>query len=104
MIGIERLRQGLRWDKNAPISPPNRPKVRIQEHCINMINAFAMSNFMPPSARDPSVLPERLSEKYKDFRDVARYMVLYPYTMPDHGELSYITESALEQENSSEDW
>ncbi|MEE8522142.1 MAG: hypothetical protein V3S83_12345 [Gemmatimonadota bacterium] len=104
--GIERLRQGLRWDRSQPLSPLNRPKIRIVNTCHNMIAAFAMSNFMPPVARDPDLLPEKLAEKFKDFRDVARYLRLYPFLAPwmlAH-DYSYINQVDLERENDDSEW
>lgn len=76
-IGIGRIRELLRWDSRAPLSTLNRPKLRIESHCINTINTLSMSNFAPPG-RDKHKLDEKLAEKYKDARDCLRYIVVYP--------------------------
>lgn len=76
--GIQAIREALRWDRSSPPSPINQPKLRVFAPCINTINSLALSNYVPPSLRDPDVLPERLLESYKDFRDALRYLILYP--------------------------
>lgn len=76
--GIERIRELLRHDRNAPLSPLNCPKLQVFSTCVNSKLALEQSNFAPPSARDPDVLPEKLLELFKDFRDCIRYLALYP--------------------------
>ena len=76
--GIERIRGLLRWDRKSPLGPANRPKLQVQRHCINSIEALSMSNFVPPNVREIMILPEKLQELYKDFRDCIRYGILYP--------------------------
>lgn len=76
--GIERIRGLLRWDRHEPLGPGNRPRLQVQRHCINCVAALQRSNFAPPNARDNLILPEKLTELYKDFRDCIRYGVLYP--------------------------
>lgn len=104
-IGIERVRQLLRWDRKSGLSVLNRPKLRVMRKCPNVISALSLSNFAPPGTRDPDILPEKLLERHKDARDCVRYLVLYPFmpynSNPD--ELSYISPRELEEEN-SEDW
>jgi len=106
-IGIARIREMLRWDNKASLSPLNRPKLRVCSNCINTINALALSNFVPPSLRDPEILPEKLAEKNKDFRDALRYLILYPKLIdPDGGYMGYITPKDLAEVNypSENDW
>ena len=57
-----------------------------------------MSNFVPPGARNIDVLPEKLIESFKDFRDALRYALLVgrPWTEELPG---YITEEELERSN-----
>lgn len=104
--GIERIRAALRFDRSAPISVLNRPRLRVAANCINTINALQLSNFVPPSARDPENLPEKLNEKYKDFRDCLRYGILYPFIPMDGAEdgWSYLSDRDFEAANHAEDW
>lgn len=101
-IGMEKLRQMLSWDKEAPLSPTNRPSLRVRASCINTINALAYSSFAPSKMADK--LDEKLAMKYKDARDALRYLVLYPWvpnSKPDH--YSYVDEDTLLREN-DENW
>lgn len=75
--GIQLIRSLLRWDRNASLSPLNRPRLQVFNTCQNTINALALRNFVPPQAKDPQVLPEKLLEAYKDFCDALRYGLLY---------------------------
>jgi len=101
-IGIEKIRQMLRWDRSRPLSPGNRPKIRVRANCKNVINALAYSSFA--SSRDPDALNEKMAEKYKDARDALRYLVLYPFIPHFHpDQYSYITERDLRQSNDT-DW
>lgn len=75
--GIELIRRLLRWDRNSPLSPLNRPRLTVFNTCINTINTLALRNFVPPQAKDTQVLPEKLQEAYKDFCDALRYGLLY---------------------------
>ena len=99
--GILRLRDLLSYDKTQELSPTNQPKLKIQEHCINTIETFARSNFMPPDIRNPDVLPEKLKEYLKDFRDTARYLVLAdrPWQRDGADGLGHITEEDLLADN-----
>lgn len=100
--GIERIRGLLSFDRHSPLTELNRPKLRIMDHCINTINTLAFSNFKPPSPREQDVLEEKLKEKYKDFRDNLRYLILYPYLSPEASSYdSYITDEDLASWN---DW
>lgn len=74
--GIELIRDMMRWDVKSPLGPLNRPKLRVFEGCLNTILALKNSTFAPPNARDPAVLPEKLRETFKDFRDALRYGLL----------------------------
>lgn len=76
--GVERIRSLMRWDRKAPLSPPNVPRLRVQRHCVNVIASLSQWNFAPPSVRDALELPERLQEAWKDHADALRYAVLYP--------------------------
>jgi hypothetical protein len=82
--GIERIRGLLRWDKMQPLGGLNVPRLQVNADCTNTINSLALSNFVPPNAKDNLILPEKLQELYKDFRDCLRYGVLVwrPYLGP----------------------
>jgi hypothetical protein len=97
--GIEKIRQLLRFDRNAPISPLNCPKLQVKANCINSINALRLSNFKPASMRDPDQLDEKTLQKFKDARDCIRYLALQPVHMGTSDSWSYIEEHALEEEN-----
>ncbi len=98
--GIQRIRELLWWDKESPISILNRPKLQIFTGCQNSINSLLNSNFVPPSQRDSNVLPEKLLETYKDFRDNMRYLVLYPTPFKgDASKLAYLSEEARAEAN-----
>lgn len=107
-IGIERLRQMLRWDKSAPLSPLNVPLLRLRDDCINAQNALRLSNFKTPSLLDPDNLEEKMLARFKDARDCLRYLALYPKMGLNllNEEWSYIPSSELEQENAyvDPDW
>jgi hypothetical protein len=98
--GILRLRELLAYDKRAPLSVLNCPKLQIRANCINSILAFADSIFMPPSARAKDELPDTLHERYKDFRDCARYGVLanFPLVMSTKAS-GYINEDDWNSQN-----
>jgi hypothetical protein len=101
--GINELRRLMRWDRTSPLSELNRPKLQVFNTCKNTIDCLALSNFVPPAMRDPDVLPEKLLEAEKDFRDCLRYGVLYDRPSPGSFEVTgYINEDDLEQWNS--DW
>ena len=93
--GIQLIRSLLAWDKNAPISAFNQPKLVVQEHCINTIAALERSTFVPPAVRDPTILDESLSENYVDFRDCVRYGVLIPLLWDSGTSDGYIDEREL---------
>ena len=103
-IGIEKLRSMLRWNKKEPLSPWNRPKLRVRANCLNTINALAYSSFM--ASRDPDVLPDKMAERYKDARDALRYLVLFPWIPSSafDGDLSYIDDDTLKRENTDDYW
>lgn len=103
-IGIERIRQMLSWDRSKPLSPHNRPKLRVNARCKNIIAALAYSSFS--SSRDPDVLPEKMAERYKDARDALRYLILFPWIPEDvHGDsYSYIDDETLRRENTDDWW
>ncbi len=105
-IGIERLRQLLRYDLHSPLSPTNVPKLRIAAHCINSLNALRLSNFKPPSLLDPDRLEEKLLEKYKDARDDLRYLALYNKggLSRDSADWHYIDPDLFQEENNENDW
>lgn len=98
--GIEEIRRLLRFDRSCPVSALNRPKLMVMKNCVNTVNSLSMSNFVPPDKRDPTVLPEKLLESFKDFRDNLRYLVLYPrpYTGNTEG-MGYISEQELDAHN-----
>lgn len=103
--GIEKIRQLLYWDKSQPLSPTNRPRLRVKRRCINVINALMHSTFVPPGARTPDSLPEKLAEKFKDSRDCLRYLTLYPYIPPfgtKDASSGYISEEDLIKENNED--
>ncbi|MEE8385182.1 MAG: hypothetical protein V3S01_04640, partial [Dehalococcoidia bacterium] len=101
-IGIEKMRQMLSWNKRQPLSPWNRPKLRVNARCKNVISALAYSSFA--ASRDPDVLPEKMAERYKDARDALRYLILYPW-VPDSAEnYSYIDDETLRRENTDDWW
>lgn len=100
-IGIQEIRKQLRWDRTSCLDDRlNRPNLRVFDTCINSINALSMSNFVPPGARNIDILPEKLLETFKDFRDCIRYGLLVgtPW-VGDPDEISYITEKELERSN-----
>lgn len=88
--GIQVIRDLLAWDKHAPLSPMNRPRLVVQEHCTNVISMLEKSVFVPPNARDPQLLKEELTEAWKDPRDALRYGVLYPVIFRQQFEGGYI--------------
>lgn len=96
--GIEKIRALLRWDRQSPLGPGNAPRLRVQRHCQNSIAALAQSNFVPPNARDTLLLPEKLTEIYKDHRDCIRYGVLYPRPAREPV-LEYISSPAMKVQN-----
>jgi len=101
--GIAAIRNLLQWDKTYPLSPTNRPKLVVQEHCINTIAALARSQFK--SNADPDVLPEDVKEAYKDFRDTLRYIVLSDKPVErfsGNSNLGYLSEQDLLEENDPE--
>jgi hypothetical protein len=97
--GIQEIRNLLAYDKHAPLSELNRPKLRIQEHCTNVIKMMEHSVFVPPNARDPEILGEKLTEAYKDPRDCLRYGALYPVIFNHQYADGYIQQSELDQED-----
>jgi len=99
-IGIDRLRQLMRWDRSSALSAVNRPKLQVFSTCKNTINALSMSNFVPPPSRDPMLLPEKMLEHYKDHRDCLRYLILYNRPYLGGEKLSYVSESAFSTSNS----
>jgi len=82
--GIQAIRDLLGYDKHAPISEFNRPKLQIQENCTNVIAMMEQSMFVPPNARDTQRLDEKTKEDWKDPRDCLRYGVLFPILMDTH--------------------
>lgn len=94
-IGIQAIRDALSYDKHAPISELNRPRLQVQERCINAIDALEKSTFVPPNARDPTLLDEKTTDHWKDPRDCIRYGILFPVTFGDTDTLSYISEKEL---------
>jgi len=100
-IGIQLVRELLRFDRGAPISPLNIPKLRVRASCINTINALRLSNFKAPSLLDPEKLEEKVNERYKDARDCLRYLCLYNRQgigVTDDS-FTYIEDSAREEDN-----
>lgn len=101
-IGIGKMREMLYWDHNAPLSTINRPRLRVMNNCRNTIRAMSMSNFS--AGKDPDKLDEKLTEKFKDFRDTLRYLVLYPIITPGQGRGGgYLSQDDLDNWNSP-DW
>jgi hypothetical protein len=74
--GIQLIRDYLKWDTNSPLSDLNRPRLRIFAPCQNSILALQKSIYVPPNHKDRVVLPEKLRENFKDFRDAIRYGLL----------------------------
>lgn len=106
-IGIDRVRQLLRFDRSSPLSQLNRPRLQVCSNCINAIASLHLSNFVPPQLKSPDVLPEKTQEVYKDFRDCIRYAVLYPVILDFDGDfMGYIDPKELEKENypDEDDW
>jgi hypothetical protein len=100
--GIQAIRNLLSWDKHAPISELNSPKLVVQEHCTNTIAMLEKSTFVPPNARDPQILKEELTEAWKDPRDCLRYGVLYPVIFHDLYQDGYIPQDDLDREDEYE--
>jgi hypothetical protein len=100
--GIQVIRNLMAWDKHAPLSELNRPKLVVQEHCINTITMLERSVFVPPNARDPQILKEELTESWKDPRDCLRYGVLYPVMFSHMYQDGYITQEELLREDEYE--
>jgi hypothetical protein len=99
--GIQLIRDLLAYDKHAPVSEMNRPKIAIQEHCTNVITMMEQSLFVPPAARDPMRLEEKLTEEWKDARDCLRYGCLYPVLFNSHHD-GYISVADLSREDEYE--
>jgi hypothetical protein len=99
--GIEEVRRLLKYDRTTELSVLNRPKLQVFTHCRNTLLSLAESNFVPPGSRDPDILPEKLLETHKDFRDNLRYIVLYdrPLRLSAGSSSGYISERDLEDYN-----
>lgn len=100
--GINAVRQALHWDRHAPLSEVNRPKLVVQEHCTNSIAALEKSVFVPPDVRDPQILKEALTEAWKDPRDCIRYGTLYPVLFTGLCDDGYIPLDELTREDDYE--
>ncbi len=100
--GIQLVRNLMAWDKHAPVSPVNQPRLVVQEHCTNTIAMLEKSTFVPPNARDPMILKEQLTELYKDPRDCLRYGCLYPVIFHDQYNDGYISQQELERDDEYE--
>jgi hypothetical protein len=88
--GIQAIRNLMSWDKHAPLSELNRPKLSVQAHCTNTIAMLEKSVFVPPNARDPMILKEELGAAWKDPRDCLRYGILYDIIYDKDDDQGYI--------------
>jgi hypothetical protein len=100
--GIQLIRDLMAYDKHAPISELNRPKLAVQAHCTNTIAMLEKSVFVPPNARDPQILKEETTAAWKDPRDCLRYGCLYPVIFPDQYGGGYIDQRELERDDEYE--
>lgn len=66
--GITKMREYLRFDSNRPLDSFNTPKLFINSHCFNTIKSLTRWS------RDAK--NGKVSEEYKDFCDVVRYLVM----------------------------
>jgi hypothetical protein len=101
-VGIDLIRDMLRYDTRFPCGELNHPRLRVFRPCINTIAMLENSIWVPPNARDPQVLPEQARETYKDFRDALRYGLLYgPEVSPARwgNKRGYISHNMLEEHN-----
>lgn len=100
--GIQLIRNLMSYDKHAPVSELNRPRLVVQSHCTNTISMLEKSVFVPPNSRDPDILKEEMSEAWKDPRDCLRYGCLYPVIFHDQFSDGYISEEDLLREDEYE--
>lgn len=74
-VGVMEIRERLWYDTNRPISEENRPRILITEDCENVIEGFENWSFVPPNARDETILLEKVQEPFKDPIDGVRYAI-----------------------------
>jgi hypothetical protein len=103
--GIMQLRALLAYDSKRPIDAFNHPHLLVSADCTNVIDAFMNYSFVPPDARDDSVLDEEFLEAWKDPIDCLRYGVA---DGPPLGALnpptSYISDKTLKKANNRRNW
>jgi phage terminase large subunit-like protein len=73
--GHERIKALLRYDKKRTIDSTNRPKLYCLDHCTNHIYGFLHYTYAEYKDGDKP-LREQPNEKFKDFMDCLRYMVM----------------------------
>jgi phage terminase large subunit-like protein len=103
--GLELMRELMGWNEKQPLGPLNRPRLRVFEGCENSRLALQKSIYVPPNHKDRLVLPEKLRESYKDFRDAIRYGLLggRPPMLGSHqASDSYISEEDWAEHNNGE--
>jgi hypothetical protein len=98
--GHEVINDLLRYDKNFPVGPANRPHLYIHDNCPNIAESFmsyAFSNVESPERG----LFTKVMEEYKDAADAVRYAVLYPLpcTTEERNRLQRFTDDDLRREN-----
>lgn len=80
--GITVVQDLLRFDRNFPVGPTNRPRLLVHDCCPNVINGLMNFGFI--DVRDPvKGLYRKVSEEYKDACDVVRYTALYNMPLTD---------------------
>lgn len=103
--GILQLRTLLAYDTQRPIDHFNHPHLLVSAECQNVIDAFMNYSFVPPNARDDSVLEEEFLEAFKDPIDCLRYAVA---DGPPVGQLnrqtSYISDRVFAEANNRRNW
>jgi hypothetical protein len=98
--GHSKLRDALFYNpKRGIIAPDNHPKLVIFNTVRNGINA--LMNYAYQDSRTPGVRSEKVSEEWKDFADLPRY--LFAYDFPAIGEqFSYFPQALEDVED--EEW
>ena len=88
VAGHNKVRSVLYCDPEKPIDTTNKPKLFICDNCINHI--YQMLHYTHANHRDPEKsVKEQVEDKFKDFPDLIRYLVMENPT--------YIKEEELEE-------